>query len=75
MNTQVGIGDDGYPIIGSDFKLVAGLRVGKLTVIGRVAHPEGKSGSWWECVCDCGARVIKRSDNLKAGATRGGPAA
>ena len=75
MNTQVGISDDGYPIIGSDFKLVTGLRVGKLTVIGKVAHPEGKSGSWWECVCDCGTHVIKRSDNLKAGATRGGPAA
>ena len=81
MNTIVGIGEDGFPIIGADFSLQPKLRIGKLTVLGRAQNPinakTGKvsSGAWWECVCDCGKHVVKRSDNLKAGATRGGPAA
>jgi hypothetical protein len=76
MNTIEKLGEDGFPVYGSDFKLLEGLRIGKLTVRKRVERPANvKSGIWWECVCDCGAVVVKRSDNLKAGATRGGSAA
>lgn len=75
MNTIEKLGEDGFPVYGADFKLVEGLRVGMLTVNKRVPHPEGKSGAWWQCTCDCGAVVIKRSDNIKAGGTRGGSAA
>lgn len=71
MNTVVGISkDDGFPIIGADFQLVEGLRVGKLVVNGK-----GSKTGYWKCTCDCGKVVEKRRDNLKAGATRGGPAA
>ncbi len=71
MNTPVGINkDDGYPIIGKDYVLVEGLRVGKLVVNGRGSKP-----NYWRCTCDCGEVVEKRADNIKAGATRGGPAA
>ena len=66
MNSIVGIGEDGFPIIGADFNLQPKLRIGKLTVLGRAKNPinakTGKvsSGAWWECVCDCGKHVVKR---------------
>lgn len=76
MNSVEKMGEDGFPIYGADFKLVEGLRIGKLTVNYKVPRPANvKSGTWWQCTCDCGAVVIKRSDNLKAGGTRGGSAA
>jgi hypothetical protein len=75
MNTVVKIGEDGYPIYGEDFKLVEGMQIGKLKVIERVSHPENKAGIWYKCECECGEIVIKRKDNLKAGALRGGPCA
>lgn len=69
MNTPIGTDKDGFPIYGFDYKLVAGLRVGKLTILGPSEKPR-----YWKCQCDCGAVVEKRTDNIKAGATRGGPA-
>lgn len=69
MNTVVGISEtDGYPIYGKDYVLVAGLRVGKLTVNGPGSKPK-----YWKCTCDCGEVTEKRADNIKAGALRGGP--
>ena len=73
MNSIEKMGEDGFPVYGADFKLVEGLRIGKLTVKQK-AYKKG-SHWYWECVCDCGAVVVKRSDNLKAGGTRGGSAA
>ena len=70
MNTIEKMGEDGYPIYGADFKLVDGMRIGKLIVNGKGSKPK-----YFKCTCDCGAVVEKRQDNLKAGALRGGSAA
>lgn len=70
MNTIEKLGEDGYPIYGADFKLVEGMRIGKLIVNGRASKKD-----YFKCTCDCGAVVEKRRDNLKAGALRGGSAA
>ena len=82
MNTIVGYDEkDGYPIYGHDFELVEGLRIGKLIVIERTSNPINQKtqkpmgGIWYKCQCDCGAIVVKRKDNLKAGALKGGPCA
>ena len=45
MNTIEKLGEDGFPVYGSDFKLLEGLRIGKLTVRKRVERPANvKSG-------------------------------
>lgn len=82
MNTIVGYNEeDKYPIYGNDYEIIEGLRVGKLIVKKRVDAPinvktnKPMGGIWYECQCDCGNVVIKRKDNIKAGALRGGPAA
>lgn len=82
MNTIVGTDrKDGYPIYGADWQIYDGMRIGKLTVLNRTNAPinlktnQPMGGIWYECICDCGTKVVKRKDNLKAGALRGGPAA
>jgi len=47
---------------------LTGLKFGKLTVI-KIVKLEGKTGSFFECFCECGNVTITRSDSLKRGKT------
>jgi hypothetical protein len=78
MNIIEKIGKDGFPIYKRGFKVAPGVRVGTLTIEKRVPAPEHikcKDKVFWQCVCDCGEVVVKRSDYLVDGALRGGSGA
>lgn len=54
------------------FEDLSGQRFGKLTVIDRaenLPHPNGGYSVQWNCLCDCGTKVIVTSGNLKSGHT------
>ena len=51
-----------------------GKRFGHLRVVASVpdeVSPKGAHQARWECVCDCGAKVITRGSSLKSGHTKG----
>ena len=48
---------------------LAGQRFGHLTVIKYSPRKTLHGGTYWICRCDCGRRVIVRSDNLRKGRT------
>lgn len=49
---------------------ITGQRFGHLTVIKRsFRKTKGCRSLHWICECDCGRRVIARSDNLRSGRT------
>lgn len=48
---------------------LTGRRFGRLKVISR--HHREKGGQYlWECICDCGEKVIKRGNGLQSGNTK-----
>lgn len=47
----------------SNYQDFAGMRIGKLTILER---DWSEKTIRWACVCDCGQRVTKRSDVLRA---------
>lgn len=53
-------------------QLHAGLHVGRLTLISGIGTIDGVS--YWECECECGQRVVKRSDVLGKAIRRGSSA-
>lgn len=46
-----------------------GNKYGRLLVISR-AFPEGKTGGWWNCRCDCGNEVVVLGTLLRNGNTK-----
>jgi hypothetical protein len=42
-----------------------GEKYGLLTVLSRAENKKGKT--CWNCICDCGKKVVVRSNNLKSG--------
>lgn len=48
---------------------LSGVRFGKLTAIKSVGS-NNQGNSMWECLCDCGQKVIVNSQNLKSGHTQ-----
>ena len=48
---------------------LTGNRYGRLVTIRRFV-PEGSSGAWYECICDCGNKVNVRAYSLKNGQTK-----
>jgi hypothetical protein len=46
---------------------LTGQRFGRLTVCVQAPRPktDRKGYAWWECVCECGERVIVRSTHLR----------
>lgn len=46
---------------------LTGQRFGNLVAIKPVPHGEKAHNVHWLCQCDCGAKLIVRSDNLKLG--------
>lgn len=48
---------------------LTGKRFGRLVVVGRAGSSKNKS-ILWECICDCGNRVIKDGVNLRCGDTK-----
>lgn len=52
---------------------LTGNKYGRLHVEGletRIKYPSGKTEQLWNCVCDCGNRVIVRGTDLKSGHTK-----
>lgn len=50
-----------------------GQRFGRLIIVadaGRVLQPSGQSKKIWECLCDCGKKVIVRQGKLRSGITK-----
>lgn len=47
-------------------KDLTGLKFGKLTVIRCTGEKEGNNYTW-ECICDCGGKIIKRGTYIKTG--------
>jgi len=47
-------------------------RFGRLVACHRVPTPktDRKRNAWWECVCECGERVIARASRLRSGEVR-----
>ena len=43
-----------------------GQHIGRLTVLGKYTHPIDKHHTFWECICDCGNKCIKRSDTFRS---------
>lgn len=54
---------------GSRFNDLTGEKFGRLTVIGLSPRRSGRK-SYWVCQCNCGNKVVVRSDILKAGTTQ-----
>jgi len=52
------------------FKDLTGQRFNRLVAIKRIESPNNKHGAIWECVCDCGNKVVVASGNLKNGNTK-----
>lgn len=48
---------------------LTGRRYGRLLVLGPVVEEDGSIRNW-ECLCDCGKKVICYKENLYSGATR-----
>ena len=48
---------------------LTGRRYGRLLVLGPVLEPDGSVQNW-ECLCDCGKKVICYKENLYSGATK-----
>ena len=46
---------------------LTGQKFGCLVAIKPVAHGEKVHNTHWLCECDCGVKLIVRSDNLKLG--------
>lgn len=46
---------------------LTGQRFGHLTVIKRSDRRQGSNSIQWLCRCDCGRKLIVRSDNLVTG--------
>lgn len=51
------------------FKDLTGKRFGRLTVLKR-DFPDGKTGTFWLCLCDCGKLTSVRVGNLHTGWTK-----
>lgn len=49
---------------------LTGQRFGKLVVINYVGKIEGKSGTYWNCQCDCGNTKIINGAQLRGGNTK-----
>ena len=49
---------------------LVGLRFGRLVVMERTRQSYADRSRLWRCICDCGATVLKRSSELKAGKKR-----
>lgn len=47
-------------------KDLSGFRLGQLTVVDRDER-RAAHGTWWNCMCDCGASTSVRSDHLRSG--------
>lgn len=45
-------------------------RFGRLLVTGVAQPPEGRKGTYWNCLCDCGNEKAIRADALTKGATK-----
>lgn len=54
---------------GNGFNDLTGESFGRLTVIGLSPRRSGRK-SYWVCQCNCGNKIVVRSDILKAGATQ-----
>lgn len=51
---------------------LTGIRFGFMTALKRVDTPEKKKGNvFWECVCDCGRKVVLNTSNLRQIERRG----
>lgn len=64
--------NDKKPRIPSNFKELIGERFGRLTVLKRVPDKEKESKqhtTFWECLCDCGNKIITSSKRLRGGKT------
>lgn len=51
---------------------LTGRRFGKLVVVDRadnLKHPNGSYSVQWNCICDCGTKIVVTSGNLKSGHT------
>jgi hypothetical protein len=48
---------------------LTGKRYGRLTVIRLAANPDGTYARW-ECVCECGRKVVVTSSYLRLGKTK-----
>jgi len=48
---------------------LVGFRFGRLTALGKTGVNQC-GNSMWECICDCGNKVIANSQNLKSGHTQ-----
>lgn len=51
------------------FEDMAGRRCGRLTVLRRHENDKWKN-TMWECLCDCGGRIITRGSNLRGSDTQ-----
>ena len=49
---------------------LTGQRFGRLTVIRESSYRSNKSGTWWECQCECGKIVNVLSVRLRYGTTK-----
>ncbi len=48
---------------------LVGNRYGRLTVISKIELSPSRRKHYWECVCDCGNKIIAAQDNLVSGHT------
>lgn len=46
---------------------LTGRRFGKLTVIGKTKEQNTRGDYLWDCVCDCGGRILAPAGQLKSG--------
>jgi hypothetical protein len=58
----------GWPVID-----LTGQRFGQLVAIGRAEKPpqfslSSTAGTWWRCICDCGAEVVLHTSRVRRGA-------
>jgi len=49
---------------------ITGQRFGRLVVVMESTYRGNKSGTWWECVCDCGKEIRVLSVGLREGTTK-----
>lgn len=52
------------------FRDLSGVKIGRWTVISRAPNhifPSGRSGTMWNCVCECGAKASVNACSLKSG--------
>ena len=52
-----------------NIKNIATMRFGILTVVDLAPKPSTGQGMHWNCICDCGGKVVARSKDLRNGNT------